>query len=229
LHIVESGTGEPDQPVELGTCVVDELPANLPIGTPIEVTIRYDAQARVHVEAKELGSGKSARTTIVRRENVAAQSVSEVTAPEEGWASLEEAPQVANATSKTVPQKPIAPAPAAKSKSVFVPAPNNNAGQVKPKPAPATKSPTAPVASPARKAKPASRQAPKVNLSIPLEEADRPIPLCNQCGEPLDLRGNCGSCSGGSAKAPPRRRVANSPAPQGKPQAKRRVPRKPPQ
>ncbi|MCA9030177.1 MAG: Hsp70 family protein, partial [Planctomycetaceae bacterium] len=120
LHIVESGTGEPDQPVELGTCVVDELPANLPIGTPIEVTIRYDAQARVHVEAKELGSGKSARTTIVRRENVAAQSVSEVTAPEEGWASLEEAPQVANATSKTVPQKPIAPAPAAKSKSVFV-------------------------------------------------------------------------------------------------------------
>ena len=43
---------------------VDELPANLPVGSPIEVTIRYDAQARVHVEAKELVSGKTAPVTL---------------------------------------------------------------------------------------------------------------------------------------------------------------------
>lgn len=229
LHIVESGTGEPDQPVELGTCVVDELPANLPVGSPIEVTIRYDAQARVHVEAKELVSGRSARTTIIRRENVSAQTVPEQVVPEEGWASLDDA---ISSIPSPPPTKEVVPTPNVKSasKSTFVPAANNKAPQPKSKMSTGTKPQPTSTASPPRKPKPTPRQAPKVNLSIPLEEADRPIPLCNQCGEPLDLRGNCGSCSSGKAKVPTRRQVKPSSAQgPGKTAAKRRVPRNPPQ
>jgi len=75
LHIVESGTSG-DQPfVELGACIVEDLPANLPVNTPIEVTIRYDEQARVHVSARELASGKQARVSIVRLENVVSQTL----------------------------------------------------------------------------------------------------------------------------------------------------------
>ncbi len=75
LHIVESGTSG-DQPfVELGACTVEDLPANLPVNTPIEVTIRYDEQARVHVSAREMASGKEARVSIVRLENVVSQTL----------------------------------------------------------------------------------------------------------------------------------------------------------
>ena len=75
LHIVESGTSGDHPFVELGACIVEDLPANLPVNTPIEVTIRYDEQARVHVSARELASGKEARVSIVRLENVVSQTL----------------------------------------------------------------------------------------------------------------------------------------------------------
>lgn len=82
LHIVESGTTD-DQPcVELGACVIEDLPPNLPVNTPIEVTIQYDEQARVHVSARELASGKQARVSIVRLENVVSQTLPAAPAPE---------------------------------------------------------------------------------------------------------------------------------------------------
>ena len=59
LHIVESGTSDEKPAVKLGACVVDDLPPGLPAATPIEVTIRYDEQARVHVSAVEQKSGRS--------------------------------------------------------------------------------------------------------------------------------------------------------------------------
>jgi molecular chaperone DnaK len=81
LHIVESGTSG-DQPyVELGACVIEDLPLNLPVNTPIEVTIRYDEQARVHVSARELASGKEARVSIVRLENVVSQTLPDIPEP----------------------------------------------------------------------------------------------------------------------------------------------------
>ncbi|HTN04279.1 MAG TPA: Hsp70 family protein [Planctomycetaceae bacterium] len=70
LHIVESGTAADQQFVELGTCVIDPLPPNLPEGTEIEVSIQYDEQARVHVSAKVVETGQEAHTEIVRSENV---------------------------------------------------------------------------------------------------------------------------------------------------------------
>ncbi|MEX0718331.1 MAG: Hsp70 family protein [Planctomycetaceae bacterium] len=73
LVIVESGTS-PEQPaVRLGSCVIDSLPPNLPEGSKVEVSIRYDAQARVHVSARETASGKVASTEIIRQENLVPQ------------------------------------------------------------------------------------------------------------------------------------------------------------
>ena len=48
---------------------------DLPEKSPIEVTISYDEQARVHVSAKDVASGKTARTEIVREENVVIERV----------------------------------------------------------------------------------------------------------------------------------------------------------
>jgi molecular chaperone DnaK len=77
LVIVESGT-DPEQPyVVLGDCKIDGLPANLPEGSKVDVTISYDPQARVHVSAKDAASGKSAMTEILRQENIVAQLTSD--------------------------------------------------------------------------------------------------------------------------------------------------------
>ncbi len=77
LYVVESGTASDAQYVELGTCVVDPLPDGLPEGSEIEVTIRYDEQARVHVSAKEMRTGQVAHSEIVRPENLMVSTLSE--------------------------------------------------------------------------------------------------------------------------------------------------------
>lgn len=73
LVIVESDA-ENDVPfVKLGDCVIDSLPPNLPEGSQIAVTIRYDEEAKVHVSAVDLTSGKQAEAVIIRAENVKPQ------------------------------------------------------------------------------------------------------------------------------------------------------------
>lgn len=79
LAVVESGTAADATYVPLGDCVVEPLPENLPEGSAIEVTIRYDEQARVHVSAKVLSSGQEAQTEIVRPENLMVSAISEET------------------------------------------------------------------------------------------------------------------------------------------------------
>lgn len=73
LTIIESGTSPEQPPVQLGSCVIDSLPPDLPEDSRIEVTIRYDAQARVHVSARDVASGKEASTEIIRQENLVPQ------------------------------------------------------------------------------------------------------------------------------------------------------------
>ncbi|HID22717.1 MAG TPA: Hsp70 family protein, partial [Planctomycetaceae bacterium] len=71
IHVIESGA-TPDQPfVELGVCMIDDLPAGLPVGSRIEVTFRYDEQARVHVQARHVASGQVAELEIVRPQALA--------------------------------------------------------------------------------------------------------------------------------------------------------------
>lgn len=73
LQIVESGTSDDKPAARLGECVIDNLPKDLPSGSEVAVTISYDAQARVHVSAKDVTSGAEAHADIVRQENLVSQ------------------------------------------------------------------------------------------------------------------------------------------------------------
>lgn len=70
LFIVESGAGTDREYAELGQCTIDGLAPDLPPESKIEVTISYDASARVQVSAVDVTSGKAARTEIQRGENL---------------------------------------------------------------------------------------------------------------------------------------------------------------
>ncbi|HVJ68402.1 MAG TPA: Hsp70 family protein, partial [Caulifigura sp.] len=199
LHIVESGASDDDPYLDLGECVVEELPPELPEATPIEVTIRYDEQARVHVSAVEPRSGRAAKTTITRVENLKTRP--------------------AEPTSEIRPiDEPVLTAPAPKKPT----------------------RPTSPAKSgPAQVYKPASPpqvpMRPKSESQQRLEEAERPIPLCNNCGEPFDARGKCVSCGSvmGAASPPPRaasrKPVVRPTPPKGMPIAKSSKPAPRPQ
>jgi molecular chaperone DnaK len=70
LFIVESGVGTDNTCVELGRCTIEGLPPNLPVQSPIDVTISYDETACVQVSARDRNSGKAARSEIRRGDNL---------------------------------------------------------------------------------------------------------------------------------------------------------------
>jgi molecular chaperone DnaK len=189
LHIVESGTS-PEQPfVKLGACVIEELPADLPVSAPIEVTIRYDEQARVHVAGKDLTSGASAKAVIIREQNMAYLPSEQARAAEVQLSSKK-------SEAASPPVAPPLPAAAAEAVggSTFRPAVG------------ATKKPAA--KPPVKKPAPAKPGAARAVAS--LDRAERPVPLCNKCGEALDAKGRCPSCgtpaTAGKRPAAPARR-----------------------
>ncbi|MBT6158154.1 MAG: Hsp70 family protein [Planctomycetaceae bacterium] len=175
LQIVESGLDPKQPPVKLGACIIDDLPAKLPEGSEIAVTIRYDEQSLVHVDAKDVTSGKRASTKIVRHENLKPQLESP-NGDEADVTTLKgdediAKPAVRNRPPRVESAKQAGASP--KRKPAVRPAP-------KPRPVP----PPKPKKRPARVA--ASRST--------LEEADQPVALCNDCGEPLDNQGRCDKC-----------------------------------
>ncbi|MSR57963.1 MAG: Hsp70 family protein [Planctomycetaceae bacterium] len=50
----------------IGDFTISDLPANLPAGSPVELTYSYEADGRIRAEAKELTGGRRATTEIVR-------------------------------------------------------------------------------------------------------------------------------------------------------------------
>jgi molecular chaperone DnaK len=207
LRIVESGTAADAQYVELGTCLIEPLPENLPEGTEIEVTIKYDEQARVHVDAKVLKTGQEAHTEIVRPENMVVHALSEGAADDEAddedddAVSLKLAPEIktpapAGSNSKTAP---VAPQPAVTTPPTATSQPS--------KPKPTTSSPVGPRPVPAPK--PVSTTKPSKLGGAQLEDSSQPIPLCNKCGDPLDSHGNCRACG----TAAPNRTASAAPKP----------------
>lgn len=74
LHVIESGEDDGQDFVHVGGCKVDDLPENLPVNSEIEVTIHYDAAAKVHVSAREIKSGKQATAEIDRTETPATET-----------------------------------------------------------------------------------------------------------------------------------------------------------
>ncbi|MEI8382225.1 MAG: Hsp70 family protein [Planctomycetota bacterium] len=199
LRIVESGTAADSQYVELGTCQVEPLPENLPEGTEIEVTISYDEQARVHVDAKVLKTGQVAHTEIVRPENMIVKALSE------GAEDAEEAAEVAvkstpavtatpTARATTISKEaPIGLAKPATPVSGAAPSKISSDGPSKLK----SSAPSSLGPKPIPKPVPASR--PGRTGSSDIDDSSQPVPLCNKCGEVLDARGICTACKGAAA------------------------------
>jgi molecular chaperone DnaK len=172
LRIVESGTAADTTYVELGTCMIEPLPENLPEATEIEVTIRYDEQARVHVSAKVLATGQEAQTEIIRPENMLVSALNDESDGSEVSVKSDNQPHLAGSkSSDAVPlvSKPVSPNLPAKAVEAAKPIPG-----------------------------PKSRTAKNAHI----ENSNTPIPLCNQCGEPLDSRGKCSRCESALVKSP---------------------------
>ncbi len=176
LHIIESGTSPEEPYVELGECVIDALPPGLPIGSPIEVTFRYDEEAKLYVEAIEVTSGKKADTTIhrplVTRPSSAGESDSESEIP-----PLKVKRPDAKGEARVTIQSPATQSPAAVAPIKPVPL----SRPLPPAPTPAAKATVTP---------PTPVPVPQVSL----EQSERPVPLCNHCGEPLLTTDLCSSC-----------------------------------
>lgn len=200
LQIVESGADRDKPHVKLGECVIDGLPDELPEGSQIEVLIRYDEQARVHVAARDVASGRRASAEILRHENL----VPQLKAPaQETDVSLSPGGRQPAGSSKTDSPAPPQPQPVPRSTTVPPPAPRPAAQAQRPKPA------VKPQPAPSTRATPQPRPQPKPRTAPPivrkpqddshLEEAHQPIPLCNSCGEPLDSRGRCPACGDAAA------------------------------
>jgi molecular chaperone DnaK len=194
LFIVESGAGTDKPYAELGNCIINELPPNLPAESKIAVTISYDASARVEVSARDVTSGREARTEIQRGENLVVRQASgeeEVVTLEPVQPSAQSLPAV---TGQPAPQ-PAAMNPPSPAKG---PAPRPAA----PRPVPV------PVARP--------------KAIVTSQSAEVPILLCETCGGYLDSRRECPACQKQAAAKPaaaqdqkpaPPKPVAVKPAP----------------
>lgn len=66
IPVVEGDQRDPDACTPIGQCVIEDLPAGLPKGTPVEVTFQYDNSGRLAVQATELTSGKSKQVSLER-------------------------------------------------------------------------------------------------------------------------------------------------------------------
>lgn len=149
LKLIESGASQDEPFVILGNCVVEGLPADLPVDSKIEVLMEYDAEARVHVSARDCTSGKEAKIEITREQNLVQQVL-------DGATQEEPASQSLVAASEPLLLDDILD----QAESI------NQPQQTRPIPEQQPESP---------QPKPATRG---------LDSSERPIALCNQCGEP---------------------------------------------
>ena len=75
VYILEGDATDPNACTQIGDFRILDLPANLPAGSPVEVTYSYDANGRISATAKELASNRVAMTEIVRDSGLTEQGV----------------------------------------------------------------------------------------------------------------------------------------------------------
>jgi molecular chaperone DnaK len=70
VTVLEGDTELPDECVEVGTCVISDLPPNLPAGWPVEVRYTYRENGRLHVSAKLIGDGAKVTAEFIRENSL---------------------------------------------------------------------------------------------------------------------------------------------------------------
>ena len=66
INILEGESVSPEACVQIGTCFINDLPADLPAGSPVEVTFSYQENGRIQVGAKAVDVGAEVNAQIVR-------------------------------------------------------------------------------------------------------------------------------------------------------------------
>ncbi|RJP34281.1 MAG: Hsp70 family protein [Phycisphaerales bacterium] len=77
IPVLEGEVRELDACTQIGTCTIEALPSNLPKGSPVSVTLRYDANGTVRVRAEEMSTQTAAEAVIDRSATVIDQRATE--------------------------------------------------------------------------------------------------------------------------------------------------------
>lgn len=147
LKLIESGASRDEPFVILGNCKIEGLPPNLPVDSKIEVLMEYDAEARVHVSAKDVTSGKEARIEISREQNLI------TTTPKQVESNRQSGSQSRGPAESLITKDMLDQAESLKAERNT---PAKESFSAKPNP-----------------------------VARGLDSSERPVALCNQCGEPL--------------------------------------------
>lgn len=79
LRVVEGESRDPAACSQIGECLVRDLPAGLPQGSPVEVTFRYDTSGMLNVKAVELTRQTSAEVRIERESGFEPEEIEKMT------------------------------------------------------------------------------------------------------------------------------------------------------
>ena len=77
VQIVEGESSSPDDCVQIGRCVVRDLPRNLPAKTPVEVGFRYETNGRLTVRVRVAGTDHDLRYKILRENTLSKEQLNE--------------------------------------------------------------------------------------------------------------------------------------------------------
>ena len=75
VNVVEGGDASGNDATRIGNCIVRNLPAGLPAGSPVEVAFRYGQNGRLTVKASVPGSGQEATSEIARSSGMTAETL----------------------------------------------------------------------------------------------------------------------------------------------------------
>jgi molecular chaperone DnaK len=75
VRVQEGEAPDPDANIDLGKCVITDLPPNLPKGAPIQVRLSYGANGLVSVMALDMTGGRFAHATIERKSGLTEEDI----------------------------------------------------------------------------------------------------------------------------------------------------------
>ncbi len=75
VKVLEGEAPDPEANIELGECVITDLPPNLPAKSPVQVRLSYGANGRVSVMALDMTGGRFAHAEIQRKSGLTEEEI----------------------------------------------------------------------------------------------------------------------------------------------------------